>query len=93
MSECLNFNVTFSRTWEYIFFCFALFFNNRYKDFIRYLPVHLAKFILSRLDKATLYNALCVSKNWRKLAEEVHKEFFVNQQLLEEVMLMQVGGK
>ncbi|KAK3759040.1 hypothetical protein RRG08_022029 [Elysia crispata] len=61
----------------------------RYKDFIRCLPVHLAKMILSKLDMASLYNALCVSPNWRKLAEEVRLEFGVNQQLREEVMLMQ----
>ncbi|GFO23350.1 F-box/WD repeat-containing protein 10 [Plakobranchus ocellatus] len=61
----------------------------KYKDFIRCLPVHLAKLILSKLDMASLYNALCVSPNWRKLAEEVRLEFGVNQQLKEEVMLMQ----
>ncbi|GFS02102.1 CMT1A duplicated region transcript 1 protein-like [Elysia marginata] len=64
----------------------------KYKDFIRCLPVHLAKMILSKLDMASLYNALCVSPNWRKLAEEVRLEFGVNQQLREEVMLMQVGS-
>ena len=63
----------------------------KFKDFIRCLPVHLAKMILSKLDMASLYNALCVSPNWRKLAEEVRMEFGVNQQLREEVMLMQVG--
>ncbi|XP_035825379.1 CMT1A duplicated region transcript 1 protein [Aplysia californica] len=61
----------------------------RHKDFIRCLPVHLAKMILSMLDMATLFNALCVSPNWRKLVEEVRVEFRVNQQLKEEVMLMQ----
>ncbi|ESO89089.1 hypothetical protein LOTGIDRAFT_154169 [Lottia gigantea] len=61
----------------------------RYKDFIRSLPVHLAKYILSFLDRSSLTNALCVSDNWRNLAEEVHQEHYVNQQLIEEVMLMQ----
>ena len=66
---------------------------SRHKDFIRCLPVHLSKMILSMLDMATLYNALCVSPNWRKLVEEVRVEFGVNQQLREEVMLMQVGNQ
>ncbi|CAH1793733.1 unnamed protein product [Owenia fusiformis] len=60
-----------------------------HKDFIRSLPVHLSKYILGFLDKAALHNALCVSSNWRHLVEEVHKEFYVNQQLWEEVQLMQ----
>ena len=63
----------------------------RYRDFIRCLPVHIAKYILSFLDRASLNNALCVNRNWRVLVEEVHDEFYVNQQLWEEVMLMQVG--
>ncbi|XP_059139668.1 F-box and WD repeat domain containing protein 10B-like [Physella acuta] len=62
---------------------------SQHKDFIRCLPVHLAKMILSMLDMVSLYNALCVSPNWRKLAEEVKVEFAVSQQLREEVMLMQ----
>ncbi|KAH9503984.1 F-box/WD repeat-containing protein 10 [Bulinus truncatus] len=60
-----------------------------YKDFIRCLPVHIAKMILSMLDMVSLYNALCVSPNWRSLAEEVKQEFGVNQQIREEVLLMQ----
>lgn len=63
---------------------------SRYRDFIRLLPVHLSKYILSLLDRPTQQNALCVSQNWRVLIQEVHKEFYVNQQLWEEVMLMQV---
>ncbi|KAK6187846.1 hypothetical protein SNE40_005781 [Patella caerulea] len=61
----------------------------RYKDFIRNLPVHLGKFILSFLDRGSLTNALGVSRNWRSLAEEVNQERHVNQLLIEEVMLMQ----
>jgi hypothetical protein len=62
----------------------------RHVDFIGSLPVHLAKFILSFLDKPSLYNALCVSAKWRFLVQEVRQEHFVNQSLWEEVMLMQV---
>lgn len=63
---------------------------SKYKDFIRCLPVHLAKYILSFLDQASLVNALCVNQKWRILIEEVHQERFINQSLTEEVMLMQV---
>ena len=62
----------------------------RYKDFVRLLPVHISKLILAFLDQVSLNNCVCVSKNWRILAEEVHKECFVQQSLREEVMLMQV---
>jgi len=64
---------------------------SRHKDFIRQLPVHLSKYILSWLDQVSLYNCVCVSRHWRILVEEVHNEFYVNQHLWEEVMLMQVG--
>ena len=63
---------------------------SKYMDIIRLLPVHIAKMILGLLDKSSLQNALCVSSYWRHLVEEVHREFYVNQQLMEEVMLMQV---
>lgn len=62
----------------------------RHKDFIRSLPVHLAKCILKLLDKTSLSHALLVSQNWRALVLEVHDEERINQLLEEDVMLMQV---
>lgn len=62
----------------------------RHKDFIRCLPVHLAKYILKLLDKTSLSHALLVSQNWRALVLEVHDEERINQLLEEDVMLMQV---
>uniref|UniRef100_A0A8C9SBD8 F-box and WD repeat domain containing 10 n=1 Tax=Scleropages formosus TaxID=113540 RepID=A0A8C9SBD8_SCLFO len=44
---------------------------SRCKDFIRGLPVHLAKRILGLLDKAALLSCLYVSQHWRCLAKEV----------------------
>ena len=64
----------------------------RYKDFVRLLPVHISKLVLAFLDRVSLNNCVCVSKNWRILAEEVHRECFVQHALREEVMLMQVCG-
>lgn len=63
----------------------------KHRDMIRQLPVHISKMILSYLDKTSLMNALCVSSSWRILVEEVHRDTYVNQQLWEEVMLMQVN--
>ncbi|XP_028417318.1 CMT1A duplicated region transcript 1 protein-like [Dendronephthya gigantea] len=60
-----------------------------HKDFIRCLPVHLSKLILSYLDKASLINCLCISKHWRILCEEVQQDVFVHQIMMEEVMMMQ----
>lgn len=62
----------------------------KHMDLVRLLPVHISKMILSLLDKTSLMNALCVSTSWRILVEEVHRDAYVNQQLWEEVMLMQV---
>jgi F-box/WD-40 domain protein 10 len=63
----------------------------RHMDFIRHLPVHLSKYILGMLDESMLNTCAKVSSYWKLLAEEVHKEFHVNQLLKEEVMLMQVS--
>ncbi|KAK3089437.1 hypothetical protein FSP39_003593 [Pinctada imbricata] len=62
---------------------------SKHIDFIRSLPVHLAKYILKLLDKTSLNNALLVSRNWRSLVQEVHEEEKINQLLTEDVMLMQ----
>lgn len=63
---------------------------SQYKDFIRYLPIHLSKYILGSLDQASLNNCTRVSKKWKNVAEQAHKEYFINKSLQEEVMLMQV---
>ncbi|XP_028823223.1 CMT1A duplicated region transcript 1 protein-like isoform X2 [Denticeps clupeoides] len=45
-----------------------------YRDFIRALPVHLAKRILGLLDAPTLHRCLRVSLHWGGLAKEVQEE-------------------
>lgn len=64
----------------------------RYRDFIKELPVHLSKFILGYLDEATLFNCGRVSSTWHILVEEMRAEFYANQQMWEDIMLMQVGN-
>lgn len=63
--------------------------SEKYKDFVRCLPVHLSKRILGMLDKNSLTNCLCLSKHWRVLAEEVKQDYLVHQLMTEEIMLMQ----
>ena len=65
--------------------------SEKYKDFLRCLPVHLSKRILGMLDKNSLTNCLCLSKHWRVLAEEVKSDYMVHQLMTEEIMLMQVS--
>ena len=65
--------------------------SEKYKDFIRCLPVHLSKRILGMLDKNSLTNCLCLSKHWRVLAEQVKQDYMVHQLMTEEIMLMQVS--
>lgn len=62
----------------------------QYRDFIRYLPVHLAKYILRLLDEASLHAAKDVCAKWQVLVSEVKVELELNKKLMEEVMLMQV---
>ncbi|XP_071129514.1 F-box and WD repeat domain containing protein 10B-like [Mytilus edulis] len=62
---------------------------SHFKDFIRYLPVHLAKYILRLLDEASLHAAKDVSTKWQVLVSEVKVELELNKKLMEEVMLMQ----
>lgn len=64
----------------------------QFKDFIRYLPVHLAKYILRLLDEASLHAAKDVSPKWQVLVSEVKVELELNKKLMEEVMLMQVSS-
>ncbi|RNA18151.1 CMT1A duplicated region transcript 1 [Brachionus plicatilis] len=60
----------------------------KHVDFIRLLPVHLSKSILSTLNKKNLYNCLFVCKYWCNLIKEVHKEGFLNKILVDDMMLL-----
>ncbi|MBN3307591.1 FBW10 protein, partial [Amia calva] len=62
---------------------------SRYRDFVRRLPVHLAKCILGLLDKTSLVNCLCVSRHWRYLAEEIQKEALVRRNVENQAMILQ----
>lgn len=59
-------------------------------DFIRNLPVHLSKSILSSLDKISLHNCLFVCKYWTSLVKEVNKEAILHKVLQDDMMLLKV---
>ncbi|XP_033630134.1 CMT1A duplicated region transcript 1 protein-like [Asterias rubens] len=60
-----------------------------YRDFVRELPVHLSKNILSYLEYGDLVNCMNVSRHWAHIAKEVEEDLRMRQLLWEEVMLMQ----
>ena len=59
-------------------------------DFVRELPVHISKYILSFLDYPDLVECFRVSPHWCYIGKEVEEDAKLRQILWEEVMLMQV---
>ena len=62
----------------------------KYKDFVRQLPIYLAKTILSLLDPRTLDKCKLVSNYWKKMAMEVEDETTMTRMLFDDMMLLQV---
>ncbi|KAM4623589.1 F-box/WD repeat-containing protein 10-like [Polymixia lowei] len=62
---------------------------SRYRDFIRSLPVHLAKRILGLLDKHTLRCCRNVSLHWRYLTEDTTEDISAKRARWNQIMLMQ----
>ncbi|KAG8521873.1 F-box/WD repeat-containing protein 10 [Galemys pyrenaicus] len=58
---------------------------SKYRDFIRYLPIHLSKYILSMLDKSSLNKCAFVSQHWAALAQQVKMDIpmhtFIHNQI------------
>ncbi|XP_032899847.1 CMT1A duplicated region transcript 1 protein [Amblyraja radiata] len=63
---------------------------SNYKDFLRCLPIHLAKYILGFLDDASLQSCLFVSQHWQYLAKEVTRDMLALQCIFDEVLKLQV---
>lgn len=61
----------------------------KYKDFVRQLPVYLAKSILSMLDEKSLYKCRYVSTFWRKMASEVEDEAAMSGLLDKDMLILQ----
>ncbi|XP_055509630.1 F-box and WD repeat domain containing protein 10B isoform X2 [Leucoraja erinacea] len=62
---------------------------SNYKDFLRCLPIHLAKYILGFLDDASLQSCLFVSQHWQYLAKEVTRDMLALQCIFDEVLKLQ----
>ncbi|XP_067860376.1 F-box and WD repeat domain containing protein 10B isoform X2 [Heptranchias perlo] len=60
-----------------------------YKDFLRCLPVNLAKFILGFLNKKTLKNCMSVSCHWCYLAKDITRDQLALQCIFNDVMKLQ----
>ncbi|CAF3324694.1 unnamed protein product [Rotaria socialis] len=61
----------------------------KYKDYIRQLPIYLAKLILCMLDTKSLDRCKHVSTYWKKLATEVEDEATMTKMLYDDMMLLQ----
>ena len=64
----------------------------KYRDFIRQLPVYLAKSILCMLDKKSLDTCKFVSTYWKKMSLEVEDEATMTKMLYDDMMLLQVNS-
>ncbi|XP_036401463.1 CMT1A duplicated region transcript 1 protein [Megalops cyprinoides] len=62
---------------------------SRHRDFIRRLPVHLAKRILGLVGKAGLLSCRYVSQHWRLLANEIEAEIATKRMVENQAMIMQ----
>ncbi|XP_036427711.1 CMT1A duplicated region transcript 1 protein [Colossoma macropomum] len=60
-----------------------------HRDFIRRLPVDIAKRILGLLDTATLQHCKLVSQHWRYLTEEILRENEVKKMVENQAMVLQ----
>lgn len=65
----------------------------KYRDFIRQLPIYLAKLILCMLDTKSLEKCKSVSTYWKKLASEVQDEALMTKMLYDDMMLLQVSDR
>ncbi|XP_016041971.2 F-box and WD repeat domain containing protein 10B isoform X2 [Erinaceus europaeus] len=62
---------------------------SKYRDFIRYLPIHLSKYILSMLDKSTLNRCAYVSQHWATLAHQVKMDLSLHIYIQNEITFLQ----
>ncbi|XP_078426799.1 F-box and WD repeat domain containing protein 10B [Cetorhinus maximus] len=60
-----------------------------HKDFLRCLPIHLAKCILGFLDQKSLKRCMCVSRHWAFLAKEIIRDKLALQCIFDEVVKLQ----
>ncbi|XP_053749081.1 F-box and WD repeat domain containing protein 10B isoform X4 [Panthera pardus] len=61
----------------------------KYQDFIRHLPIHLSKYILSMLDKNSLNRCAFVSQHWAALAQQVKKDLSMHTFIQNQIAFLQ----
>ncbi|KAM7231969.1 hypothetical protein CapIbe_016730 [Capra ibex] len=62
---------------------------SRYCDFIRQLPIHLSKYILSLLDRSTLNRCSFVSQHWAALAQQVKTDLSMHSFIQHQITFLQ----
>ncbi|OWK14768.1 hypothetical protein Celaphus_00001056, partial [Cervus elaphus hippelaphus] len=62
---------------------------SRYRDFIRQLPIHLSKYILSFLDRSTLNRCSFVSQHWAALAQQVKTDLSMHSFIQHQIAFLQ----
>ncbi|XP_061472463.1 F-box and WD repeat domain containing protein 10B [Rhineura floridana] len=62
---------------------------NKFKDFIRCLPIHLSKYILRMLDLKSLNRCAKVSPHWNFLVKQIRKDIISNRSLRSEIAYLQ----
>ncbi|KAM5308929.1 F-box and WD repeat domain containing protein 10B [Glossophaga mutica] len=62
---------------------------SKYRDFIRHLPIHLSKYILSMLDKSSLNRCTSVSQHWASLAQQVKMDLSMHTFIQNQIILLQ----
>ncbi|XP_041073363.1 F-box/WD repeat-containing protein 10 [Carcharodon carcharias] len=65
---------------------------SHHKDFLRRLPIHLAKCILGFLDQKSLKRCMCVSRHWAYLVKEIIRDKLTLQCIFDEVIKLQKIG-
>ncbi|XP_004417339.1 PREDICTED: F-box/WD repeat-containing protein 10 isoform X2 [Odobenus rosmarus divergens] len=62
---------------------------SKYRDFIRYLPIHLSKYILSMLDKNSLNRCASVSQHWAMLVQQVKMDLSMHTFIQSHITFLQ----
>ncbi|XP_047401505.1 F-box and WD repeat domain containing protein 10B [Sciurus carolinensis] len=62
---------------------------SKYRDFIRYLPLHLSKYILRMLDRNTLNKCAFVSQHWAAMAHQVKMDLNTQTFIQNQIALLQ----
>ncbi|XP_057630678.1 F-box and WD repeat domain containing protein 10B isoform X2 [Chionomys nivalis] len=63
--------------------------SSKYRDFIRYLPLHISKYILRMLDKNSLNKCIFVSQHWAALTQQVKVDLSMHSFIQNQITLLQ----